>query len=87
MERSALQGLAAFRWGAWLWMATVLLVCTDGLLEHRTLPRAAGLERFLRAAANGPGGLDDLVDHVLATCTNDLRRDDDICLVGMRLSP
>jgi signal transduction histidine kinase len=26
MERSALQGLAAFRWGAWLWMATVLLV-------------------------------------------------------------
>jgi signal transduction histidine kinase len=25
MERSALQGLAAFRWGAWLWMATVLL--------------------------------------------------------------
>ena len=26
MERSVLQGLAAFRWGAWLWMATVLLV-------------------------------------------------------------
>jgi len=26
MERSALQGLAAFRWGAWLWMATVLVV-------------------------------------------------------------
>ena len=25
MERSVLQGLAAFRWGAWLWMATVLL--------------------------------------------------------------
>lgn len=26
MERSVLQGLAAFRWGAWLWMATVLVV-------------------------------------------------------------
>ncbi|MDP8936674.1 MAG: hypothetical protein M3O23_02905 [Actinomycetota bacterium] len=33
MERSALQGLAAFRWGAWLWMATVLLV-SRGDLEH-----------------------------------------------------
>lgn len=31
MERSALQGLAAFRWGAWLWMATVLLVSRDEL--------------------------------------------------------
>ena len=31
MERSALQGLAAFRWGAWLWMATVLLVSRDQL--------------------------------------------------------
>ncbi|MGI8810085.1 MAG: PP2C family protein-serine/threonine phosphatase [Acidimicrobiales bacterium] len=64
-----------------------LLVCTDGLLEHRTLSRPAGLERFLRAATNGPSPLDDLVDHVLTDCTNDLRRDDDICLVGMRLRP
>jgi signal transduction histidine kinase len=31
MERSVLQGLAAFRWGAWLWMATVLLVTRDEL--------------------------------------------------------
>jgi signal transduction histidine kinase len=31
MERSALQGLAAFRWGAWLWMATVLLVTRHDL--------------------------------------------------------
>ncbi|HVF15022.1 MAG TPA: ATP-binding protein [Acidimicrobiales bacterium] len=26
MERSVVQGLAAFRWGAWVWMATVLVV-------------------------------------------------------------
>ena len=64
---------------------STLLLCTDGLLEHRTLPRAAGLERLLRAATAGPAGLDDLVDHVLAACTRDQRRDDDICLVGMRL--
>jgi signal transduction histidine kinase len=31
VERSVLQGLAAFRWGAWLWMATVLLVSRDQL--------------------------------------------------------
>ena len=64
---------------------STLLLCTDGLLEHRTLSRAAGRERLLRAATAGPGPLDDLVDHVLAACTRDQRRDDDICLVGMRL--
>ena len=31
MERSVLQGLAAFRWGAWLWMATVLAVSRHDL--------------------------------------------------------
>lgn len=31
MERSVLQGLAAFRWGAWLWMATVLGVSRHDL--------------------------------------------------------
>jgi signal transduction histidine kinase len=31
VERSVLQGLAAFRWGAWLWMATVLTVSRDDL--------------------------------------------------------
>ena len=31
MERSVLQGVAAFRWGAWLWMATVLLVSRGDL--------------------------------------------------------
>ncbi|HEX2273318.1 MAG TPA: hypothetical protein VHG90_05555, partial [Acidimicrobiales bacterium] len=31
MERSVLQGLAAFRWGAWLWMAIVLTVSRHDL--------------------------------------------------------
>ena len=31
MERFVLQGLAAFRWGAWLWMATVLTVSRHDL--------------------------------------------------------
>ena len=31
MERSVLQGLAAFRWAAWVWMSTVLLVARRDL--------------------------------------------------------
>ncbi len=33
MERSVLQGLVAFRWGAWLWMAAVLVVSRRDLDE------------------------------------------------------
>ncbi|MEN3273735.1 MAG: hypothetical protein V7636_2496, partial [Actinomycetota bacterium] len=36
MERGLLQGLAAFRWAAWLWMAAALVVARDQL-EHRWL--------------------------------------------------
>src|SRR5947209_506740 len=50
MERSTLQGLAAFRWGAWLWMATVLLVSRDQL-EHAWLALAlVGLALAVTAA-------------------------------------
>ncbi|MGH9263250.1 MAG: PP2C family protein-serine/threonine phosphatase [Acidimicrobiales bacterium] len=66
--------------------ATVLLF-TDGLVESRTVPRAAGLERLRRAVAGGPGELDELCEHVLGACTADMRRDDDICLLGLRLGP
>jgi hydrogenase maturation protease len=66
---------------------STLLLCTDGLVEHRKLSRAAGLERLQRAAMAGPGDLDDLCDHILSTCTNDGRRDDDICLLGVRIRP
>ena len=38
MERSVLQGLAVFRWGAWAWMAAVLVVSRDAL----TRPALAG---------------------------------------------
>lgn len=33
MERSVLQGLVAFRWGAWAWMAAVLVVSRHDLRE------------------------------------------------------
>jgi hydrogenase maturation protease len=64
--------------------STMLLV-TDGLVQSRAVSRVAGLERLRVAAADGPRELGDLCQHVLAACTDDLRRDDDICILGVRL--
>jgi serine phosphatase RsbU (regulator of sigma subunit) len=64
---------------------STMLLFTDGLVESRAVSRAAGLERLRVAAADGPPELGDLCEHVLAVCTGDLRRDDDICLLGVRL--
>jgi signal transduction histidine kinase len=50
MERSALQGLAAFRWGAWLWMATVLLVSRDQLVHAWLALALVGLALAVTAA-------------------------------------
>ncbi len=43
MERSVNQGLAAFRWCAWLWMAAVLLISHDDLRPGRGVPVAVAL--------------------------------------------
>ncbi len=64
---------------------STLLLFTDGLVESRSVSRAAGLERLRRAAADGSASLDHLCDHVLEVCTLGLRRDDDICLLGVRV--
>ena len=64
---------------------STMLLFTDGLVQSRSVSRAAGLERLRVAAAEGPPELDDLCEHVLADCTGRLRRDDDICLLGVRL--
>ena len=63
---------------------STLLLFTDGLVESRYTSRAAGLECLRRAAVEGPAGLEDLCDHVLHVCTAGIRRDDDICLLGLR---
>ncbi|MEO6628797.1 MAG: PP2C family protein-serine/threonine phosphatase, partial [Aquihabitans sp.] len=65
---------------------TTILLFTRGLVESRSVPRPVGLDRLRQAAENGPAPLKGLCDHVLTTCTEGLRRDDDICLVGMRLT-
>ena len=64
---------------------STMLLCTDGLVQSRSVSRAAGLERLRLAAAGGPPELEDLCQRVLDACIGDLRRDDDICLLGVRL--
>lgn len=66
---------------------STLLLFTNGLVESRAVSREVGLERLRRAAADGPAPLDDLCDHVVKVCTRSLRRDNDICLLGVRLLP
>ncbi len=63
---------------------SALLLFNSGLVESRTMPKEVGLEGLRRAAAEGPGHLEDLCDHVLDACLPQLRRDDDICLLALR---
>ena len=65
---------------------STMLLFTNGLVQSRSVSRAVGLERLRLAAADGPGDLDDLCEHVLTACTGRLRRDDDVCLLGVRLT-
>jgi serine phosphatase RsbU (regulator of sigma subunit) len=64
---------------------STLLLFTDGLVESRAVSRAAGMDRLRLAVSEGPDELGDLCEHALAACAGDLRRDDDICLLGVRL--
>lgn len=50
MELSALQGLAAFRWGAWMWMAAVLVVSRDQLERPALAVALVGLAMVLTVA-------------------------------------
>ena len=64
---------------------TTILLFTDGLVADRERAVPDGLEALQRAVAHGPDGLDELCDHVMGTCLTDGRRDDDVCLLGVRL--
>jgi hydrogenase maturation protease len=61
-----------------------LLLYTGGLVESRRVPRAIGMERLRQVAGEAPFALDAFCDRVLAGCTEELRRDDDICLLAVR---
>ena len=66
----------------------MLLLCTDGLVETRTVDIDEGMER-LRVAiggrqAQGPGSLEALADRIAAAAAASHDRDDDIALLLLR---
>ena len=66
----------------------MLLLCTDGLVETRTVDLDEGMERIRTAIAgpqpDGPGALEDLAERIEATAADSNERDDDIALLLLR---
>jgi serine phosphatase RsbU (regulator of sigma subunit)/anti-sigma regulatory factor (Ser/Thr protein kinase) len=66
----------------------LLLLCTDGLVETRSVDLDDGMER-IRAAIGGPqpqgpAALEELADRIEATAAESHERDDDIALLLLR---
>jgi hydrogenase maturation protease len=66
---------------------STLLLFTEGLVQSRAVSRSAGMRQLRAAAVRGPDNLEELCDRVVTVCTGKLRREDDICLLGVRLLP
>jgi hypothetical protein len=66
---------------------TTLLAFTDGILERRTEPISAGLERLAETCATGPRAPGPLCEHVMHEMLDDLANDDDAAVVAVRLAP
>ena len=66
----------------------LVLLCTDGLVETRSVDLDVGMERIRRAIAGpqpqGPGALEDLAERIEATAADSHERDDDIALLLLR---
>ena len=63
METGLLRGLVAFRWAAWLWIATVTFLNRDqlarpGLLDRPIAPFQPGEEPFPLLGGLGPGDVE-----------------------------
>jgi serine phosphatase RsbU (regulator of sigma subunit)/anti-sigma regulatory factor (Ser/Thr protein kinase) len=63
---------------------STLLLYTDGLVERRGEPLAAGIARLEQVLADAPETLEELCDHVIETAAPDLERADDIALLALR---
>jgi len=66
---------------------TTLAVFTDGLASSPTLSRAGGLRLVQHVAERGPRALDDLCDHLLASCVtpDGAAGHDDASVLAVRL--
>ncbi|MBC3841916.1 SpoIIE family protein phosphatase [Streptacidiphilus sp. 4-A2] len=66
----------------------VLLLCTDGLVETRTVDQDQGMERIRQAIAGpqpqGPAALEALAGRIEAAAADSHERDDDIALLLLR---
>jgi GAF domain-containing protein/anti-sigma regulatory factor (Ser/Thr protein kinase) len=62
-----------------------LLLYTDGLIERRGESIDRGLERLLKAAQEGPGEPERLVEHIVEQLIGGASRGDDIALLAVRL--
>lgn len=66
----------------------LLLLCTDGLVETRSVDLDQGMERIRQAIAGpqpqGPGALEALAERIEATAADSHERDDDIALLLLR---
>ena len=66
----------------------LLLLCTDGLVETRSVDLDEGMERIRQAIAGpqpqGPGALEALAERIEATAADSHERDDDIALLLLR---
>jgi serine phosphatase RsbU (regulator of sigma subunit)/CheY-like chemotaxis protein/anti-sigma regulatory factor (Ser/Thr protein kinase) len=62
-----------------------LMLFTDGLVERRREPIDVGLERLRRALSDGPGGIEELCDHVLERTLGDQSAQDDVAVLAVRL--
>ena len=64
---------------------STLLLFNRRLLQTTTRTLGAGMERLREAAAGAPRPLEDLCDHVLASCVAGVQRDDDVLLLALRV--
>jgi anti-sigma regulatory factor (Ser/Thr protein kinase) len=61
----------------------VLVLYTDGLIERRGEGLGTGLERLERAVGDGPGDVDELLDHLLSELRGDGPSSDDTALLAV----
>jgi len=64
---------------------STLLLFTEGLVQSGTVSRATGMERLRELAGGGPADIESLCDRVFTGCAGNVRRDDDICLLAVRV--
>lgn len=64
-----------------------LIAFTDGVIERRSEPIWAGLDRLLETCAPGPRTTDALCEHVMREMLAEVPNDDDAAVVAVRLAP